>query len=46
MMLFMGVLGVAAIVLAAWDDRRRAVEAARRELERMRMMHQGPRTDA
>jgi len=46
MMLAMGVLAVVAIVLAAWDDRRRAVEAARRELERMRMMHQGPRTDA
>ena len=43
MMLFMGVLGVVAIVLAAWDDRRRAVEAARHELERMRLLHNGPR---
>ena len=46
MTLFMGVLGVAAVVLAAWDDRKRAVQEARRELERLRMMHQGPRTDA
>ena len=43
MMLLMGVIGVVAVVLAAWDDRKRAVEAARRELERMRMMHNGPR---
>jgi len=45
MMLAMGVLAVVAIVLAAWDDRRRAVEAARRELERLRSVQRASRAN-